>query len=473
MVGDGPGHTLEWEPSEELQDGDVLPRAGAWAEAALEVGAKGGEGGRERPVAVHRGVVEGRRLLLQRHQEVQRIEDTLAAPVAPPVGGDHVVVGDDLDAVDEPADGDPAEGVPARHAVPVGVERDRLVLVHLPGVDDAGVERPGGSGSGGGEVVGEALCDGLSSGPGGAVASRDAAPSQVGVQLVEVLDPRHGRGPHPLEVLHAILDAGLFLGRGGHAELGCEGVVRGERGVPRVEGTLAAAEDVDGDRGGVVPPQFAGDAAEEVEGRDEAVEDGLGPLGGEGEGEGRVGVAPGDDEDGDEPSPVGEVDVDVAEVGLGAVAGGVVEGDEGLACGVATVLEVALDGVVAAGVPVLGDEPSVDLGGGVPLLAWCGPVGVEDGIDGGLEGSEDGCGAWSGEGVRLGLGVGQSLANRVAADAESAGDLSGTDAVPVEAADLGEVVHGTHPNPPRPGETAGRGGCATGGPEFGAKVDLD
>jgi hypothetical protein len=209
---------------------------------------------------------------------------------------------------------------------------------------------------------------------------------------------------------------------------------------------------VDGNGRGVVPPELPGHAAEEVEGRDEAVEDGLGPLGGEGEGERGVGVAPGDDEDGHESPAVGEVDVDVAEVGLGAMTGGVVERDEGLAGGVASVLEVALDRVVTAGVPVLGNEPAVDLGGGVPLLAGGGAVGVEDGVDGALEGTEDGGGARGGEGVRAGLGVGEGLADGVAADAQSAGDLAGADAVAVEPADLGEVVHGTHPNPPRPGE---------------------
>jgi hypothetical protein len=147
----------------------------------------------------------------------------------------------------------------------------------------------------------------------------------------------------------------------------------------------------------------------------------------------------------------------VAEVGFEAATGGVVKGDEGLTGGVAAVLEVALDRVVAAGVPVLGDEPAVDLGGGVLLLSGGGAVGIQDGIGGGLEGAEDGGGTRGGEGVRLGLGVSESLADGVAADAEAAGDLAGADAVAVEAADLGDVVHGTHPNPPQPRERPAAG----------------
>ncbi|OWK41003.1 hypothetical protein [Fimbriiglobus ruber] len=104
-------------------------------------------------------------------------------------------------------------------------------------------------------------------------------------------------------------------------------------------------------------------------------------------------------------STLGEVDLNVSEVGLATVAGGMVEGEEGLALLVASVPEVALDGVIAAGVVVLVDETSKDLGGGVALLRGGGLIGREDGIDDRLEGPEGGGRPWRRSGGRLWLGV--------------------------------------------------------------------
>ena len=82
----------------------------------------------------------------------------------------------------------------------------------------------------------------------------------------------------------------------------------------------APLEDQRGDGFGVVPPDFLGNAAEELEGGDHAFEDRLGALERQGENEGSVGVGPGGDEEGDLPPAVGEVDVDVTEIGLEALA---------------------------------------------------------------------------------------------------------------------------------------------------------
>jgi hypothetical protein len=91
-------------------------------------------------------------------------------------------------------------------------------------------------------------------------------------------------------------------------------------GAAGVEVPFPAAEDQRGDRLGIVPPDLAGHGGEELQGADHAVEDGLGPLGGQGDHEGKVGVGPDGHQNGDEAAAVGEVDVDVSEVGLEAVA---------------------------------------------------------------------------------------------------------------------------------------------------------
>jgi hypothetical protein len=95
-----------------------------------------------------------------------------------------------------------------------------------------------------------------------------------------------------------------------------------------VELSLPAAEDQRRYRLGVVPPDLTGRSAEELQGADHAVEDGLGALGGQSEDERGVGVSPHGHQEGDEASAVGEVDVDVSEVGLEAVARWVGQRDE-------------------------------------------------------------------------------------------------------------------------------------------------
>lgn len=144
---------------QQLQDADVVPAAGANPEPLFERVPQGGERGRQVPIAVDRGVVQRRRLLLQHRQEVQRIEDLLAMPVAASMRRDHLAVGDDHDAIDVPLHTHAAKRPPPRHAVAVVVEADRLVLVHLGRLHNAGVERSLGHGQGCRAVVLEAFPD--------------------------------------------------------------------------------------------------------------------------------------------------------------------------------------------------------------------------------------------------------------------------------------------------------------------------
>ena len=111
---------------------------------------------------------------------------------------------------------------------------------------------------------------------------------------------------------------------------GIEGVVTGQRRVAGMKLTLASQQDQGGDGLGIVPPDFLGNAAEELEGGDHAGQDRLGALEGKRQNEGCVGVGPGGDQERDEPPSVGEVDMDVAEIGLETVAWEMPQGDEGL-----------------------------------------------------------------------------------------------------------------------------------------------
>jgi hypothetical protein len=222
---------------------------------------------------------------------------------------------------------------------------------------------------------------------------------------------RDRRGPLPLNIADSVLDTRLLGRRPGHAEARREHIVTGQRREAWVQGAFTPAMDVDRDGLGVVPPQLAWNTAEEVERLDEAVENGLGTLGGQRDGEGAVGVTPGRDQHGHLPTTIGEVHVDVSEVSFEPPAGRVVERDERLTSVATALLKVSLDGQVAAGVVVFGDESAEDLRGGVPLLGRCGLILREDVVNDGPHGIEDGSRSRLGHCIGRGLRVTQRLEN--------------------------------------------------------------
>ena len=239
----------------------------------------------------------------------------------------------DHDPVDVALDRDHLERERPRDAVAIGVEGDRLVLVD----GDRGIGsrrgRTDASGSGAAAARSSARRSSIRNGPKSDCTVRCAlglaAIAKERVQFVEIGDAGHRRGEPALHGLDGALGVGLLVAAGRHAEVGVEDVVAGQRGVARMELTFAPLEDQRGDGLGVVPPDFLGDAAEELEGGDHAFEDRLGALERQGHDEGGVGVGPGGDEEGDEASAVGEVDVDVTEIGFEALAGEMAQRDEG------------------------------------------------------------------------------------------------------------------------------------------------
>jgi hypothetical protein len=180
-----------------------------------------------------------------------------------------------------------------------------------------------------------------------------------------------------------------------------------------MQGSLTPLTKVNGDGGGVVPPEFVRHSFEEVEGCDLTVEDRFGAFGGQSDGEGSVGETPGDHENGDEFSAFGKVDVDVAEVGFTTAAGEVIEGHEGFALIAFSLLKVSSNLVVATPGPVFGHEPASNILGCVALVSRGVLIGEENGINAGLKGSEDGGFPRLGRGARNRLGGVESLANGI------------------------------------------------------------
>jgi hypothetical protein len=431
--------------AQQEQHADELPGTGEGPVADLQGTSQLGEGWRQRPVAIDRGVIQASRLAGKRRQVVERIEHHRAAFIGAGMSRHDLTGSHDRDPVDIRLHRHSQERTGTRYAVRHVVEPNGLVLVNLGGRIEAGVERPLGQRNGRGVVALEAAGDGVGLPGSGAVLIIEARSLEMLVQLGEITDTRHWRGPSSLQVLDPVLDVRLLVAAGRHAEQGLEVVVAGQGLVALVERSLATSEDLHGHGGRVVPPEFLGNAAKEREGFDQAVEDGFGTLGGQGDREGAIGERPGDDQHRNQPATVGEVDVDVAEIGLGTAAGVMVQGDERLPLAAALRADVASDLVVTPLITVLGDKPTMDPGRGVSLFARGLFIRREDLIDHGLERTELGRGRRPGSGIGLGLGVLDRLANRASCVVEGPSDGPETHAVAVRPSDPCVIVHREHP----------------------------
>lgn len=387
---DRPLHARRRVPlAQELQDADEVANASGSTVLTFQVDAQFVEDRGQLPVAEDVGVIQRRRLAAEDFQVMKRVEVVLEAGVQARMPGHDLVADHDDDLVDVALYRHGPKGVAARHAVVVAVETHGLILVHLRGLRDAGVERVRRQGQRMVRVASEALADGLGLPGLDAAALGPAAAEQVGVQLSEVLDHRHRCGPVALQVPNAALDTGLLLRPAHEAEQWCKTIMTRQRLIALVRAPLAALEDQCRHRGWVVPPQLTRHRPKEGERLDEAVQDRLRALGRQRNGERAVGVAPGHQKHRHLPAPLGEVHVDVAEVALGTLARIVVQRNEGLHAARRLPANVETHPFLAALVAVFVAKSAKDLGGGVPLLARRLLVRLQDGINRWLERIED------------------------------------------------------------------------------------
>jgi hypothetical protein len=445
---------------EELQDPHEAPRAAHRAVTSFQLAAELDEAGGELPIAEDGRVVQRAGLVPQGCQVVNRVEDHLALPETSRVRRHDLAARGDRDPVDVALDCDLLEREGARGAVTAAVEGDGLILVDRDRrADHAGIEPVPGYRRGRGEVLGQAILDrerpeerlhdplafGL------------AAIAKDFVQFTEVGRPGHRRGESLLHGLDRPFGVGLLIAATGHAEARLEDVVTGQRRVAGMTSALAAQEDQRRDGPRVIPPNFLGDGAEELEGGDHPLEDRFGALERRRQHEGGVGVGPGRHQERHESASVGEVDVDVPEVGLEAPARPVPQRKERLLISTLFPEEMALDLGIAALVAAFVAEATIDLGGGVALLRRGSAVVDEDLVDEGLEGAELGSGPVPGQGLGMGVGMHEGMPDGPARVSELAGDLPDGQAIAMSPPNRAIVVHGHPVLALRVGETFSEG----------------
>lgn len=392
-------------------------------------------------------MIQRRRPTLQRAQIVLRIEDLLVLAVRTWMRRDHLGAEHDGYLLDIGLHRHRLESRRPRDTVAVVVEAHRLVLVGPRRLHDARIERTLRQGQRVVTIAGKPLTDRLGLAGLDALTVAHTAVPQIHVQCRQVRHLRHRRGPVALQMTHPALDPRLLLRTTHQAELCVESIVTHQRLVALVELAFAAHEQVRRHRLGVVPPQFAGHAAEESECLDQAVQDRLGPLRRQGERERSIGIPPGHEQHRHEPTPIGKVDVDMAEVRLQPLPRIVVQRDEGLTLRPPLGKDILPHAVVAAVVAVLVAQTTKDLGHRVPLLPRRGLVATENRVDHRREWI-DHRGHPSAL-VLLGLGLSQDLPDLAARVMKPPGELANAQLIePMRLAYACIFVHLDHPPPP-------------------------
>jgi hypothetical protein len=206
------------------------------------------------------------------------------------------------------------KGMALRHTVTHLIETCGLILVDLGLLINAGVKTRGRQWPGTLTFAFEALADGLGVLTRGALLVLQTTRTQVDVEISQVLLPRHGRGPAPLQGLDAVLHVGLFVTASWHAKQRLEHIMTGQCLVTRMQLPLPAAVNRRRHGLGVVPPNFPWHTAEKLEPLHHACQDRFGTLARQSQRERTIRVRPYQHQHGYLLAPLGKIDVDVPEV---------------------------------------------------------------------------------------------------------------------------------------------------------------
>ncbi len=205
-----------------------MPLAGAPAESIVQRRSQPPERLRQLPVTHGRRVIKPRRLAFQHRHEVQRVDERFVSAVPTSVLGDDPAPMHDGHAVDVRLDRHLRERRGVRHAVTVGLEHRRLVLVHQAGPLDARVEEVGGKRQRVRLVRLEVRANRRRLMRHRAITLIAAELHQLPVQVRQVIRPGHRRTSPPLQREHRTLHVALLLSLGRHAEQRVEPIVRSQ-----------------------------------------------------------------------------------------------------------------------------------------------------------------------------------------------------------------------------------------------------
>lgn len=281
---------------------------------------------------------------------MQRIEHIVAGVVTAKMGRDHRVAQHDLDMIHIAFDRHGLKRRVARHAVVHVVEPRELILVDLCRLPDAGIEPPLGQRGRPLFLFRKAFADRLRLTLAFAIPVFHAAIAQIGIEVFQVLDLGHRRGPLPLQSFDAVFHDRLFIASGRHAEERLKHVMTRQRLIPRIDLPRTPTQERLGHRFGIIPPDFLRHRSEKVKRLRHAFQDRFGPLRRQCNRERGVGIRPDQNQHVDLQPALRKVHRNLAEVRFDPLTRRMIQGDEGLGLVFPMAIHKPPHGVIAAGI---------------------------------------------------------------------------------------------------------------------------
>lgn len=203
---------------QQLQYANVVPNTAGVAMPGLQLLPQLGKAGRQLPLPKNRRMFQSGRPTAQNRQIMFLPEDQVPPRITAGVRGNYRIGPDHINPIDICLDRYFFKGPATRNRVPIGVKTDGLIFVNAGRFGNVRVKRMGRQGQSRRPVLLESFPDRLGFPRHAMLPFPQATLTQIGIELVPIVHLRYRRSPIPLQVIHTLLDTGLFLAAGRHAK---------------------------------------------------------------------------------------------------------------------------------------------------------------------------------------------------------------------------------------------------------------
>ena len=296
-------------------------------------------------------------------------EDQVPPRIAAGVRGNYRIDPDHINPIDIRLDRYFFKGPATRNGVTIGVKTDGLIFVDAGWFGNVWIERMGRQGQSRRLVLLESFPNRLGFPRHSMLPFPQATLTQIGIELVPIVHLRDRRSPIPLQVIHTLLDIGLFLAAGRHTKQGFKPIMTGQGFVTRMQKPLPTFEYFPGYRSRIIPPHFPRYTVKKGKGLHHPRQNGLGPLGRQGHGKGKSRITPSGHQNRYLASSVRKIHIDMTEIRFQSPTGWMIQGNKGLPRPLALPLDIATHLIITPRIPPFIAEATIELTGRVPLLA--------------------------------------------------------------------------------------------------------
>ena len=283
---------------------------------------------RQLPLAVHVGMIHCRRSSSQCDQVMQRVENLIPFLVTSGVSRDHGVLKNNLHTINVTLDAHRLKRTVTRHAVIHVVEPGELIFVDLRIPANAGIESTIRQSNSVLFVLFQASANRFRLTRTDPFLFFQTTFSKNRIEFLEIFDLRHRSRPFSLKCFDPVLHNRLLVSPGRQAEQRLENIVARQSGITPVDPAGSTAQNGVGDRFGIVPPDFFGNAVKKIKRLRHAFENRFGSLRGKRNRKRGIRVRPDQYQHIHFATTVGEIDLDFSKVCFDPLTGLMIERDE-------------------------------------------------------------------------------------------------------------------------------------------------